>query len=101
MREQEEDSDGEETEEISFKHGCVECGHVIGEHFYREITEASGVTRFLMECPLCGKGAHEKPSYSTPSTSAGMAAAADAAARQVGGEGIIEDEADEWAEEEN
>jgi len=30
-----------------------------------------------------------------------MAAAADAAARQVGGEGIIEDEADEWAEEED
>lgn len=68
MREKDEDSDEEETEEITFKHGCNECGHVIGEHFYREITSANGDTRYLMDCTLCGKGAQEKKATEPDST---------------------------------
>jgi|AntAceMinimDraft_5_1070358.scaffolds.fasta_scaffold55780_2 DNA-directed RNA polymerase subunit RPC12/RpoP len=52
------DSDEEELE-VNFVHACAGCGHRIAAHYYRELTSVLGV-RYLMECLLCGRGAHEK-----------------------------------------
>jgi len=55
-----ESAEPEETEEVEFQHVCAECGHVVASHYYREVC-SSRSQRYLMECPLCGKGADERP----------------------------------------
>ena len=82
-REEEEeatDEEGESTLEVNFKHGCGSCGHIIAPHFYREVASPKGC-RYLMECMLCGKGAHEKVIMQYAAVSTGSE---DAAASGIG-----------------
>lgn len=53
-----EDSE-EEMEEVSFRHTCASCHHVIAEHYYRFVSDSVS-QRYLMECMLCGRGAFHK-----------------------------------------
>ena len=43
------------TEEITFKHVCKSCGHVICEH-YHSFSFDDKHQDYMMECVLCGKG---------------------------------------------
>ena len=53
--------DDTEIEEIEYQHVCP-CGHVISNHYYRE-SAGENFVRYLMDCSLCGYGAHEKVPY--------------------------------------
>mmetsp|Transcript_14629 Transcript_14629/g.22889 ORF Transcript_14629/g.22889 Transcript_14629/m.22889 type:complete len:195 (-) Transcript_14629:35-619(-) len=58
-----EESEGNEDEddeyEITFDHHCSKCGHKICQHFYSYRLD-DGYHKYLMECALCGRGAHEQ-----------------------------------------
>jgi hypothetical protein len=56
---------GEDGEEVSFEHVCVNCEHLIARHVYRfNVTKASSdvnswTQSYEMECDLCGFGERE------------------------------------------
>jgi len=53
------EAETEFQESVLFKHECANCQHVVAPHFY-SFTVTSLQQEFLMECPLCGKGADTK-----------------------------------------
>uniref|UniRef100_A0A7S0DB84 Protein Churchill n=1 Tax=Amorphochlora amoebiformis TaxID=1561963 RepID=A0A7S0DB84_9EUKA len=55
--EEEEDKDGYISEVVTFNHICAKCSHVICEHYY-SFEAGEDAQEYLMECPLCGRGAH-------------------------------------------
>mmetsp|Transcript_7796 Transcript_7796/g.14510 ORF Transcript_7796/g.14510 Transcript_7796/m.14510 type:complete len:177 (+) Transcript_7796:81-611(+) len=54
--EEEEDEDGDYTETITFTHICAQCSHEICQHYYTFEAD-NKCQEYLMECPLCGRGA--------------------------------------------
>lgn len=55
---EDDDVDTAEEEEITFKHACAACGHVIAQHFYHFSVDGES-QRYLMDCILCGRGVDE------------------------------------------
>lgn len=53
------DEDIDNETEITFDHHCSRCGHKICQHFYSYELD-DGYHKYLMECQLCGRGAHEQ-----------------------------------------
>eukprot|EP01083_Nonionella_stella_P038564 104885_1 len=53
------DEEVDEEVEITFDHHCSKCDHKICEHFYSYQLD-DGYHKYLMECQLCGRGAHEQ-----------------------------------------
>lgn len=54
--EEEEERESCFEEETTFKHVCVECEHVVCEHYHKFEVVGSSRQEYHMECVLCGKG---------------------------------------------
>ena len=53
------DEDEDNECEITFDHHCSKCNHKICQHFYQYQLD-DGYHKYIMECQLCGRGAHEQ-----------------------------------------
>ena len=53
------DEDEDDEYELTYDHHCSKCDHKICEHFYSYQLD-DGYHKYLMECPLCGRGAYEQ-----------------------------------------
>eukprot|EP01086_Lenisia_limosa_P008500 TRINITY_DN30072_c0_g1_i1.p1 TRINITY_DN30072_c0_g1~~TRINITY_DN30072_c0_g1_i1.p1 ORF type:complete len:115 (-),score=16.54 TRINITY_DN30072_c0_g1_i1:6-350(-) len=62
-----EEDEEEMSEEVTYKHQCKKCEHIICEHFYQfQVDKGEGVQDYLMECLLCGKGQYTQDIHIVP-----------------------------------